>query len=253
MKKLIYFLLVGFVFWGCNSENESDVLIDPETGMPIENVTQYSIENYVYEIILGPIPPTERRDACQIPVETLKKMTTQAVIQAILDHPMQMDIFLYNRFIQGFNAVYKDNNALAELVKRGDASELLLAKLVESFLDPNYPLLSFKVIVLEFVASQYLKGDLDKMKVFVESALKHDNQNQTDLFKDIRFMLIGRTMLAAKYKPFIIAVEENQFLQPYLDDFDQFAGYEPIGYNSNHLTQPIIIIRDFANNFINEK
>ena len=249
MKKLIYFLLVGFVFWGCNSENESDVLIDPETGMPIENVTQYSIENYVYEIILGPIPPTERRDACQIPVETLKKMTTQAVIQAVLDHPMQMEIFLVNEFIRGYNGVYKDNNALIELAKRKDADMLLLERL--KAINPVGPD-GFKHVILEFLFSNYL-GKLDDRKIVVEISLnnyKLRNSNGRGIYDPVTFLLISKAMLVDNYAPFVKAVNENQSLQSFFNYFEGQGGFmTEIFYHENLVPQTIL---DFANRYLNE-
>jgi len=92
-------------------------------------------------------------------------MTTQAIIQAILDHPMLMIAFGQNNFLIGWNSVFDGNNACAELAKRENASKLLLERLINA--DPKQA--SFSNMALEFLCSQYLKDPNDINVLFLKN------------------------------------------------------------------------------------
>ena len=70
----------------------------------------------------------EMVDACQIPEDVLKTMSTDALIETVLNYPLLDDIYAYDTFQEGFDAVSEHFNGLLELLNRGDAGSELLAK-----------------------------------------------------------------------------------------------------------------------------
>lgn len=228
------------VFGGCSAEQEPGMLAD-EAGILTDETAEYSIDSYTYNVDYKNIHPSQRKDALQIPDETLKKMTTKAVIQAVFDYPMLIEIFLANDFIRGFNGVLGDNNAYIELGKRDNAFRLLLERLLD---DGEKIELTSGSYILQYVITlpQYLSFyNAAEMKILVETIFKKHDLQQKEVINSISIVAIGRTMLAANYTPFVNAVNENPSLQLFI--------------NSVHI--PYIfdyeIIIDCGINFINEK
>ena len=74
---------------------------------------------------------------CQIPEDTLTKLTTKALLETCLAYPLMPDAFVYNNMKEGFNKTYDKFNAYNELISRKDfASQLIKA----------YEMLNFKLL-----------------------------------------------------------------------------------------------------------
>jgi hypothetical protein len=70
----------------------------------------------------------ERLDACQIPEEILRGMSTEALIDTVLAYPMRADLLVFETYRQGFTKIYEEFNGLRELVSRDGAGLGLLEK-----------------------------------------------------------------------------------------------------------------------------
>lgn len=70
----------------------------------------------------------ERIAFCQIPENVLYTMTTENLIETVLNYPFLMEIYCYDTYHQGFHAVLRNFNGLAELLCRDDAAHMLLEK-----------------------------------------------------------------------------------------------------------------------------
>ncbi len=68
-------------------------------------------------------------DACRISSEVLNKMTTEEIVNAVLDYPLLINIYAYDSYEDGLKSLAKDSDAFKELLRRPDASEKLLNKL----------------------------------------------------------------------------------------------------------------------------
>ncbi|WP_334072558.1 MULTISPECIES: hypothetical protein [Paenibacillus] len=71
----------------------------------------------------------EMLDVTRIPNDVLKKMTTEEVVNAVLDYPLVINIYAYDSYADGLKALAKDSDAFRELLTRDDAGDQLLAKL----------------------------------------------------------------------------------------------------------------------------
>lgn len=70
----------------------------------------------------------EKIKATQIPDKTLKKLSTEALVETVLNYPLRADFLAFDTYEKGFNAVLSNFNGLAELVNRKDAGTMLLQK-----------------------------------------------------------------------------------------------------------------------------
>jgi len=68
----------------------------------------------------------EMLEACQIPEDILKNMSTKALVETVLEYPLYGDMRAYDSMQQGFEAVASQFNGLPELLNRKDAGTELL-------------------------------------------------------------------------------------------------------------------------------
>jgi hypothetical protein len=162
-------------------------------------------------------------DACQVPEKRLKIMSTQAIIQAIWEYPLNFGLLLLGGTYQGgFESAFLKNNAYKELIKRIDAGKSLLERLV--LVEPFMPEARYMPHVLELLISQtvFLSRLNDKeRKTIVEITLKNDSVRQyepttSDILRGVSGLLMGRTMLNAAYLPFIEETGMNELLETFL-------------------------------------
>ncbi len=91
-------------------------------------------ESYVYPVIPGTDEWKELQtheemlEVSQIPDDILCQMTTEALVQTVLDYPLSLDMLLFDTYKQGFKAVYGGFNGLRELVDRKDSGSELLKR-----------------------------------------------------------------------------------------------------------------------------
>ena len=71
----------------------------------------------------------ERRNACHVPLEELQAMTTEALVDTILNYPLLIDIYAYDDLETGIAAVSKYFGGIEELMRRNDAVEILSTNL----------------------------------------------------------------------------------------------------------------------------
>lgn len=68
-------------------------------------------------------------EATRIPQEVIQKMSTESVIDAVLNYPLIINVHLFNSYEAGLESLAQDSDAYRELLKREDAGDLLLSRL----------------------------------------------------------------------------------------------------------------------------
>ncbi|MCI9555335.1 MAG: hypothetical protein HFF53_00140 [Lawsonibacter sp.] len=66
-----------------------------------------------------------RRRACEVPEEILTHMTTEALLQTVLDYPFLGDMYAFNTMEMGYETVKRRFRGLQELESRADCLEVL--------------------------------------------------------------------------------------------------------------------------------
>jgi hypothetical protein len=67
--------------------------------------------------------------ACRIPSEIVKKMTTEQLVNAVMDYPLLIDLLAFNSNEEGIQALLGNSDAFKELTTRTDSKKYLLKKL----------------------------------------------------------------------------------------------------------------------------
>ena len=204
-------------------------------------------DSYNYPILPGmeewkQLTVPEMVEVCQVPVEILQNMSTQAVIQALWEYPFFWEMMIDYYYQRDFETLFLQNNAYIELTKRGDAGEALLERL--RLINPYR--MSFKYRSLELVMSQEVflsqLTDHDKCKL-IEIVLMNDEWRQSCGSKSnygVVLLLIGRTLANANYATFMEEVKKNEHLIDFLSG-EKFS-YLPsrLTYCCGNITEVII-------------
>jgi hypothetical protein len=218
--------LIVFLFASCRQSDEMDSPVyRPEAEIMNMERPEGSYDYPVYpgteawaELSTG----EEMLEACQIPENVLKAMSTQAVIQALWEHPLLTDVFHRDQYRRDFDSMFSSNHAYRELCAREDAGISLLERM--KAVNPLYsvPEARFKFELLEMLAAQDVFLSLltveDKV-LLVKIALEKDDVRQKNAAfankpeRAVTWLLTGQTMLNAGYRPFVAKVNGNEALK----------------------------------------
>ena len=101
--------------------------------LPASHLNHYVItEPYVYPCRPGTVEWSQFVDfgemltACDIPRNTLTYLSTHALLETILDHPLLNTVFSYNDIKLGFSFFCKNFNGIPEYLNRPDAATVLI-------------------------------------------------------------------------------------------------------------------------------
>lgn len=118
----------------------------------------------------------ERILSCRIPQSLLRHMSDEQLIQATLDFPFVIDVFLFSTNEQGVKAVEEESDAYAELISRESALDSLLAcveKRTEQFANQlsgeeelNNEILSILILHQEKFQEQLTESDREFVEEF---------------------------------------------------------------------------------------
>jgi len=167
-------------------------------------------------------------EVCQVTPECLlKKMSTQAVIQAIWEFPM-LGIFFYllDPYLQRNIENRRRFNAYAELYTRKDAGTALFERL--TLVDPLTPSVEYESQHLELLLSRtdFLSQlSASEKRKTVEITLSNDYKryggwNIGGYYTPERtasWILMGKAMYAVGYGPFIKAMNEHEELKYFIE------------------------------------
>ncbi len=103
------------------------------TAMAAEN-TKNDDTPYSFPIIPGSsewesfTTKQEMLDVCQIPEEKLANMTTEALLETVMNYPLIRDYIAFNSYKDACNVMSKDFNGFNELFSREDVTSVILSK-----------------------------------------------------------------------------------------------------------------------------
>ena len=73
----------------------------------------------------------EMINACQIPEDLLKRLSTDALVETVINYPLYGDFLAYNNMNQGFENIKSTFNGIQELITRPDSGSELLSKYIK--------------------------------------------------------------------------------------------------------------------------
>lgn len=166
----------------------------------------------------------EMIDACQIPTNILERQTTQAVFEGIWEYPFFLEItFRYDHYQQDFETVFANTSVYKEFITRKDAGQCLYSRLC--LVNPIFPTTIYsRGLELFMSQSIYLQQlSYNEKKCIIDISIKNDSLRQVankytdDVMKEVTYLLIGRTLFNADYKPFVDLVNANTQLKTFLE------------------------------------
>jgi len=296
MKTIHYFLSICMCLAACTGNGDPEEELEIEEPCPdlsdvnphfaygdylLERLAYMGMErpsdSYNYPVYPGMAEwgklssTAERRALCQVTPECLlRKMSTQAVIQAIWELPVieEFMIFsdpLYQININGQERLY---NAYKELFKRKDAVAALLKRLTLVIPYTYFP--RYESQVLEFLLCHpdfFSQLNESEKRKIVEITLSNDEKRYGVWVYDgfgfpfartAAWILMGKAMYTIGYEPFIMAMNENKELKYFIEGWRPNPSdpskmviyfYNYSDFFDGNIPQ---LITDHAKNFIND-
>ncbi len=146
MKRLYYLFLFGILLIGC--QDRLFYQNDYQDGAPVTKSEDLSgtssiNEPYVFlsekdsTIWTNVISLEDQFQACEIPEETLKRMTTEALVRTVLKYPLNVIYSAYDNHRTAIELVFKNSALHRELANRNDAAEVLLRYFAQTSVDKS--------------------------------------------------------------------------------------------------------------------
>ena len=174
----------------------------------------------------------EMLKACQIPESTLRTMSTEGLVETVLNYPLYNDVLAYNSPQQGFDALSSEFNGIRELLNRKDAGTVLLAKfkvadptaIGKDWTDLQKGCYIFNLIDIEtLLAQQAIISNLGSAQypdLVRECLVKINTERQSEMYggmsKESCLWVIARVLQYVTYEPFIRKVADDRFFQDFV-------------------------------------
>ncbi len=228
MKKsvLTHCILLFFVLFSCKKEQNKPQTFCEEADINIINCMNLEPpeDSYNYPVLPGMEAwkdfksTAEMVEACQVPMDTLNRMSTDAIFQALWEYPFFYEIVVRSGYYQqDFETVFGNNKAYNVFVKRNDASEILYNRL--KFVEPVCPAackIYSKGLELFISQSVFLsKLSYRQKQEIVSISLKNDELRQinygykTYATREVTMLLLARILYSANYQPFVDEVDDK--------------------------------------------
>ncbi|MDR0505676.1 MAG: hypothetical protein LBH32_02500 [Dysgonamonadaceae bacterium] len=254
--KNLLIILTFFFFTSCGNKNETGLEDNTLYERLIRNKQKIMNMERPKDSYNYPVYPCmeewknlsteQKNEICQVPSDKLEKMSTQAVIQAVWEHPLLFEVFHRYQYQMDFETMFLNNNAYNELCKRSDAGASLLERLKK--VNPLYPVseTGFEFEILELLMAQNIfisQLDNNEKKTAIEYASNKDDLRKQDSYytdkpeRLIAWLLAGRIMFNAGYAPFISEINQNDELKSFIT----LRTYVYLLHEKNENIQQIII------------
>lgn len=131
MKKLVFLVLPFLLLYACDESvnRVTDVKTRGVMGVNIVDVdAPFSFDSVTNPTVWQTFQSFEEMQiACQVPDDVLKSMSTDNLIQTCMNYPLFGNYVAYNNQLDGINSVLSGFNGFAELQKRENAADRLIA------------------------------------------------------------------------------------------------------------------------------
>ena len=119
---LTFLPISGFVFAGNMTDSQTDntnIITEPYEYPVTPDSPQWKSFTQTSQMI----------DACQVQENIVCKMTTEALLDTVMNYPLIVNVLVQNAAEIGYNFLFETNAAFRELVKRNDMIDVIDEKL----------------------------------------------------------------------------------------------------------------------------
>lgn len=261
MRKRILNILLLIILFSCSK----DVLNEPNVEIIQGHCIPFFIsDTYNYPTLPGTVEwkelssLAEKVEVCQIPERKLKTISTEGLLETLLNYPLILDYIFFDNMQNGFNRIKTENNGFSELYNRKNIFEVITERYEFMSLDCEgnlYPPFIYGEaapiqIALEtfefFIFQDEFLNDLNenrKYQIFELVLKKHENKNNHDFdnySKLVSAAILGKIMFENDFSPFVEICNEIDFMRFFIEKIPM---YRPENIS------PVEIIEEYANEF----
>ena len=172
-------------------DNESVVAVNDWNENREDGEYQFPVDTSDTEVWESLDSHEEMLDTCNIPDEVLKKMSTEELLNLVLEYPLLIDITAYDSWNDGLEALAEDFNGIRELLNREDGAEQLLDAYCECEISDDEKKTDFtQVLDVEFIEAALAQEDvleqldeeqLEQLSDEVEE--KYEDKSNNEMYK----------------------------------------------------------------------
>lgn len=147
--------------------------------------TTYTYPDFSADEYIDILDHNEKVSLCQLPDSLMSSLSTDELLDWILDYPLLEEIYAYDNEQIGFNAVYEQFNGLQELLDRDDAGETILEKYKSTQVINSISETNNSILELAFVEILLMQEDIlnqfsidETAEVFNEVEAKYIEKKQ---------------------------------------------------------------------------
>lgn len=240
-KKQFSILLVLILFFSCS---KSDIEKIRDKCLPF----QFS-DTYIYPIRPGSdewkelSSLNEKVEVCQIPDSVLNSISTEGLLETLLNYPLITDYSFFNRMQSGFNRFKNENIGFTELYTKNDIFNVIVnryelmslnckGKIYPPFNNGNVenpieiPFTTFEL----FIFQDELLSNINSIKreiIFEHVYNKYLLKIELGFFaysKLVAIAILGKIMYQNGFTPFVNYCEETEFIKFFIESI---PGYRP--------------------------
>lgn len=257
MKRIVFVLSIVVLVFSCSKDE-----LEIRQG---DCIPFYISDTYKYPIRPGSDEwkelnlLTEKIEVCQIPNQKLKTISTEGLVETLLNYPLILDYIFFDEMQNGFNRIKNENNGFTELYGRKDIFKVLTERYELMSLDCGRNL--YPPFVLDAPAPNEVALQTFEFFIFQDEFLHNIDKNQQykifDLIyeklqikedhdfdeysKLVSIAIMGKIMFENDYSPFVKICSEIDFMKFFIEKIPM---YRPENIS------PIEIIEENAKEFI---
>lgn len=261
MKRHCLLLFLVALFFSCSKE-------EPE----VEIQQGYCIPFYVSDTYKYPILPgtdewktlsslEEKVNACQIPQKNLKSISTEGLLETLLNYPLICDYIFFDNLQNGFNRVKTENNGFAELYNREDVFDVITERyeLMSFNCGDIYPPktgdkpmlveIAFQTFEFFIFQDEFLEklnaNQLYRVFDLVYKKLQDKKEAEVDDYnKLVSMATLGKIMCKSDFLSFVSICDEISFMKFFIEKIPMYRPVDVV---------PFAVIEQYANEFLIER
>lgn len=241
---LFLIAVIALLMPSCSDEIVSEC--SPRSLAPEHSSITFSFDSIVAPNVWGQYQSLEEMlAACQVPVEKLKSMSTEELIEVCLTHPLYGIYSAYNNELEGAKVVINRFNGFAELNRREDAPEKMLAIYENVNFNPKMASVhredfsnnqQYMGFIDLYVASKELEGlyygqNLKRLSELSNKVLEKRLKQSPDNINQIRRSLLISSQ--AKLVEGMLSADDEQTLKSFVEvggNVENFQSYSKVSY-----------------------
>lgn len=229
--KITNILLLTVALIGLFSCNKDELKIQQGECIPF-----YISDTYEYPVVPGTEEwkelhsLTEMVQVCQIPNNKLTSISTEGLLETLLNYPLILDYGAFNQQQDGFDRIKSENNGFDILYGRGDFPDVIVERydlmslnceknLYPPFIGEIQTPIQIAFTTIEFFMLQdELLNEINSNQLFhiFESILdKLQEKKEYGISQNenlVSYAILGKILLLENYSPFVIINEENNIV-----------------------------------------